>query len=431
VVLSLTVLSGAKPSNKASTPTKELTDAERISGLLAEMETIDLASLPALPVERFSLPPSGVDVMRVRLDESYDVAGVGKDTVELTGWIAVKHSNTRPVEGQTEVKWGTAITDTEFVGMDLRGESKIFGPIRVRLNQNQRTIGHVGAISLPFPIGSTINVAYKTQAGTPSNETRVTSTERMGHRQRGGKQFRGESRSVEQVIMGVLEGVSNKDPKTMLRYYDQTPGNLFFGMTIDGPKRTSAEDHINTMSQQFAGIRSIKARPNDDLEIKVSGNLATAALTGVNNVVDTEGRQLKGLWRWSVVLAKKGRNWLITHDHIDFYVDANAPKELRTLEADCASAARSADAAAARASCKCVASISVDVDMPKLDLHMTTATPVLWYSKVDTIPPVGFTASVLLTPTPMISGGREVATLQHGTVKFREVVRHVRLTEFE
>ncbi|HYG82894.1 MAG TPA: DUF6073 family protein [Pyrinomonadaceae bacterium] len=439
VLLSLTVLSGAKSGDRAGAPAKEMTDAERISGLLAEMETVDLASLPALPVERFALPPAGVDVMRVRLEESYDIAGVGKDTVELSGWIAVKHSNTRPSEGATEVTWKTAVTDTEFVGMDLRGESKIFGPVRVRLNQDHRTIGRVGRIALPFPVGSMIDVTYKEQAGAFSTGTSAPVVEEKAEtkRQIKRRQMGAQEKAVEQVLRGVLDGVSNKDPKAMLRHYDQSSGNLFFGMTIDGPKKTSAADHINTMSQQFANIRSIKATPNDDLDIRVSGNLATAALTGINSVVDNEGRKMEGLWRWTVVLERKGREWLITHDHIDFAADPNAPANIRELQAACAEAvaarATAADPAKAQAraagSCNCVASISVDVDMPKLDLHMKTATPVLWYSKVDTIPPVGFTASVLLTPTPMISGGREVATLRHGAVKFREVVRHIRLTE--
>ncbi|HEV2761863.1 MAG TPA: hypothetical protein VGV38_02620, partial [Pyrinomonadaceae bacterium] len=52
---------------------------------------------------------------------------------------------------------------------------------------------------------------------------------------------------------------------------------------------------------------------------------------------------------------------------------------------------------------------------------------VIWYSEVETIPPVGATASVSVTPTPMLSKGRRVATLEHGAVRFREIVRHVAL----
>jgi ketosteroid isomerase-like protein len=436
LALSVTLLSAAKSRGKAAEPARETTDAERVSNLLTEMESVDLYGLPALPVERFTLPEAGVDVMRVRMQESYDVAGVGKDTVELTGWIAVKHFNTRPASGETEVKWGTAVTDTEFVGMDLQGVSPIFGPVRVRLNRDQRAVGHVGRISTPFPVGALIDAEYRAQtgynlSGVPTSTVKAAPARRRAQRNplppRGGQN----ERAVERVILAVLDGVSNKDPKAMLSHYDQQSGRLFFGMTIDGPKKTNAADHVNTMSLQFANIRSIKAVPNDDRDIRVSGNLATAALTGRNIVVNKEGQKSDSLWRWTAVLERKGNDWLITHDHIDFYLDPNAPLELKQLQSQCAAAktATAAEAARAAQACQCNAAIYVDVTMPKLNLSMTTANPVVWYSRVDTIPPVGFTASVLVTPTPLVSDGRQVAILQHGAVKFREVVRHIPLRE--
>ena len=73
------------------------------------------------------------------------------------------------------------------------------------------------------------------------------------------------------------------------------------------------------------------------------------------------------------------------------------------------------------------ADVSVSVIMPNLDLKMKTNSSVRWYSEVDTIPPVGYTASVSVNPVPMISEGREVATLTHGAVKFREIVRRIAL----
>lgn len=436
LTLSFTLLSAAKSRGKAADPAKATTDAERISGLLTEMETADLYNLPALPVERFSLPASGVDVMRVKLQESYEVAGVGKDTVDLSGWIAVKHYNTRPVDGEKETKWGTAVTDTEFVGMDLRGESPIFGPVRVRLTQNQQAVGHVGRVSIPFPVGTLIDAEYRAQTGYSSVKAGAAAGLKSApapRKEASPRAAAGRAKpartsaqlAVENVIMSVLNAVSNKDAQGMLRHYDQSAPGLFFGMSVDGPKKLSAADHVQTMSLQFANLRSIQAVANDDLTVRVSGPLATAALTGRNIVVNNDGVRLESLWRWTSVLEMRSTGWLITQDHIDFFIDPNAPLELRQLQGQCAPAT---DAKAASA-CNCVAAIDVDVLMPKLDLAMTTARPVLWYSKVDTIPPVGFTASVLVTPTPLVSGGRQVAVLQHGAVKFREVVRHVPLLE--
>ena len=80
----------------ATLPAKAQVNQARIRGLLDEMSKIDVDKLAALEMKPLQLPEPGVDVMRVRLEETYDIAGVGKDTVELRGWIAVKHDNTRP-----------------------------------------------------------------------------------------------------------------------------------------------------------------------------------------------------------------------------------------------------------------------------------------------------------------------------------------------
>lgn len=69
--------------------------------------------------------------------------------------------------------------------------------------------------------------------------------------------------------------------------------------------------------------------------------------------------------------------------------------------------------------------------MPDLGLKMATKNPVYWYSLVDTIPPVGHTASIAIEPVRLTTSGREVATLESGVVDFREVVRHLPLTATE
>jgi hypothetical protein len=76
----------------------------------------------------------------------------------------------------------------------------------------------------------------------------------------------------------------------------------------------------------------------------------------------------------------------------------------------------------------CEARVSVEISMPDLDLTMKTSQPVTWHSLVDTIPPVSYTASVSATPTPLISEGRQVGTMESGMVKFRELVMNVKLS---
>ncbi len=124
-------------------------DESQIQNLLEEFTKKDLASLPAQEIKSFQLPTAGVHVMRVRIEETYSIEGIGTETVELSGWIAVKHDNPRAIDENMEVSWNNAKVPTEFVGMDLQGDSEIFGPVRVRLNSGQPSIGQVGGITLP------------------------------------------------------------------------------------------------------------------------------------------------------------------------------------------------------------------------------------------------------------------------------------------
>lgn len=149
-------------------------DGVRIAALVDEMNTMDFASLEALPsidVKSHQLPGASVDVMRVRLEEKYTIQGVGEDTVELTGWIAVRHGASRPAPGYNNVSWETAVTDTEFVGLELRGESKIFGPVRVTLDSSRPAIGQVGQINVPETALRTLRASNRLAADEGSELT--------------------------------------------------------------------------------------------------------------------------------------------------------------------------------------------------------------------------------------------------------------------
>jgi hypothetical protein len=127
-------------------------DSVKIASLVNDMKSMDFGQLEALrpvDVKSLTLPGPSVDVMRVRLEETYTIDGVGKDTVALTGWIAVRHGASRPAPGETLVSWATAVTDTEFVGLELRGQSDVFGPVHVTLDSSRPAIGQVGKIDIP------------------------------------------------------------------------------------------------------------------------------------------------------------------------------------------------------------------------------------------------------------------------------------------
>lgn len=244
-------------------------DSIRIVSVINEMKSLDpatLESLPPIEIKPYTLPPAGIDVMRVHIEETYTIEGVGKDTVQLTGWVAVRHGAFRPGQGENKVTWSTAVADTEFVGLELKGQSAVFGPIEVTLDSSRPAIGQVGKISVPERAGEYLLAA---------NDTATT-------------------------------------------------------------QKDTTQD--------------------------------TSAVT----------------------------------------------EETATTDAEAA---------------KCRAPVNVNVSMPKLGLDMKTKEPVVWYSRVTTIPPVGHTASVTIDPVTMTSGGRKVGSLVSGQIKFREVVKSVPLSK--
>lgn len=330
-------------------------DAGRIAALVEEMRTADLSALPAITLTKFHLPPAGVDVMRVRIEETYDVAGLGRDTVELTGWIAARHDNARAAPGQTEVRWGTAIVDTEFVGLELEGRSDVFGPVKVHLNTESPSNGQVGNISIPFPVqigleraygGLRAPVAVPTVQQPPPPPAGVTGAD---------------ARQVYQVMQRLWEAIGKRDANAMSRVYSKSGDNLFFGTPGTGVHK-GLEDYTKAVQKQFEAVKTIEVVPDTkNMDIKVFGRFAVVAVTGRNNVVDTDDRKASNEWRSTVRMAKTGNQWLITHDHTSFGPQASG--NIANLGG------------------KCLAKIRVNVEMPNLALQMKTDSPVLWYRK--------------------------------------------------
>lgn len=146
-------------------------DSVRIASLVNDMKNMDstrLESLQPVTVKSYNLPGPSVDVMRVRLEETYTIEGIGKDTVELNGWIAVRHGASRPAPGETLVSWETAVTDTEFVGMELHGQSDVFGPVHVTLDSSRPAIGQVGKIHIPDQATHVLLAASETSTAQPT-----------------------------------------------------------------------------------------------------------------------------------------------------------------------------------------------------------------------------------------------------------------------
>lgn len=141
---------------------------------LSDMNQQGLLEMEAIDVEPFAVPPDSVDVMRARISETYHVDGIGEDTVELSGWVAIKHFNARPVDGSSELSWNTAMMDTEFIGLELSGHSETFGPVEVRLDDSRRVRGQVGQFDLPEKADRILMASTETSTDTSTTDSSTT-----------------------------------------------------------------------------------------------------------------------------------------------------------------------------------------------------------------------------------------------------------------
>lgn len=111
----------------------------------------------ALKVKKFSLPVAGIDHVDITINETYDVQGVGKDTVTLKGRLVANRATPLLGHGQKTTDWKTSTVVAQFTELSLVGESRVFGAVHVTLDHSQPSFGVVQAGKCAAAIG--INVS--------------------------------------------------------------------------------------------------------------------------------------------------------------------------------------------------------------------------------------------------------------------------------
>ncbi len=114
------------------------------AGTLAVCLQGDLWAQP-MQVAKLTIPEPGIDTVRIVMMETYDIEGVGRDTVKLEGILVTRRGPALLVPGQTKVSWKTATVVAEFTSLDLKGESRVFGPVHVTLDTSRPTFAAVTA----------------------------------------------------------------------------------------------------------------------------------------------------------------------------------------------------------------------------------------------------------------------------------------------
>lgn len=139
----------------------------RIAAVINRMKSVDVDSLPAIEAKKFSIPDASIHVMRVKLQENYSIDGIGSDRVDLTGWIVVRQDAPvveKPVS--KEDLWNHASVKTEFVALELKGFSDLFGRVDVSLDPEIPATGLVGHFGIPEEASSQLLLAQLTPTHT-------------------------------------------------------------------------------------------------------------------------------------------------------------------------------------------------------------------------------------------------------------------------
>lgn len=99
--------------------------------------------MPGIEVKRRTLPPAGIDIVDITLNETYEVEGIGRDTVLLKGELEAHRTVPLIDHGKKTADWETGTVVAQFVNLSLTGESKVFGPVRVTLDRSVPSFGVV------------------------------------------------------------------------------------------------------------------------------------------------------------------------------------------------------------------------------------------------------------------------------------------------
>jgi ketosteroid isomerase-like protein len=127
------------------------------------------------------------------------------------------------------------------------------------------------------------------------------------------------------LLQKIIAAWNTGDPANAAPFYDKTPTNVYFDIA---PLQYKGWDEYQAgVKELFAAFESMKFSLHDDARIHNAGNTAwgTVTWTAQGKMKNGNGVNLDG--RWTCIWEKKGKNWLIVHEH--FSAPFTPPSESR------------------------------------------------------------------------------------------------------
>lgn len=116
-------------------------------------------------------------------------------------------------------------------------------------------------------------------------------------------------------IKRYYEAWNTLNPDNVSQFYAKDADLVFFDITpLKYTSWTQYHDTFkNTVAPEF---KSIKLMPGNDLKVTRRGNIAWGTLTFHISAVQKDGTALEFDARHTLILERRGRQWLIVHEHI-------------------------------------------------------------------------------------------------------------------
>ena len=118
------------------------------------------------------------------------------------------------------------------------------------------------------------------------------------------------------LMRKTLDAWETKDPANAAPFYAQEPARTFYD--IAPLKYTGWDAYAKGVEAVIADFGAFKFTLNDDVQAQQSGRSAWGTATFRLDATMKNGAKFSDQGRWTVVWEKRGKDWLIVHEHVSF-----------------------------------------------------------------------------------------------------------------
>ncbi|TMI16071.1 DUF4440 domain-containing protein [Candidatus Bathyarchaeota archaeon] len=119
-------------------------------------------------------------------------------------------------------------------------------------------------------------------------------------------------RLVRELVETWSSTWTSKNTTAASKFYSKAPDHVFFDI---GPIHVGWDQYRKNIQKSFGETESLSLTLNDDLRVTVLGSMALTTATGHLSSKNKDGKSFDSNIRFSGVWEKKGKLWLVIHDH--------------------------------------------------------------------------------------------------------------------